>query len=188
MGLIANSETGHRIYLGITGGKIRRRTKDGNEEFYKAVEGKFKGVSVRESEFNGAPVTYYDFHLTDGNDELIVSVNRASSVARGIVLNLASAKSFAGSIIRIEPWAKENNGKTFTNISVYQNGEKLSWVTSELPEVPTVTVGSAIVKDDSKLTAFVQQLVDGINYVVSRESAAPEEGDGLSNELEDMPE
>ena len=187
MGLIANSDLGHRIFLSVTGGKIRRRTKDGNEEFYKSVEGKFKGISMRESEYNGAPVNFYDFHLVDGNDEFVLSINRASSVARSIVLNLASVKSFAGTTIRISPWLKENNGKQFTNISVYQNNEKLGWVTNELPEVPTVTVGSDVVKDDSKLISFVQQLVDGINLVVNRELAS-DEPDGLSSELEDMPE
>lgn len=183
MGLNAVSERGNRIYLGIAHGQVRRRAKDGSEEFYRSVEGTFKGIVTRESEYNGTPLKYYDIILADGQDEYVLSVNRATSVARSIILHLASLKSFGETPIRIEPWNKTaDNGKEYTNVSVYAAGEKIRWVTSDLPEAKSVTVGSVVVRDDSELVEFVQRLADGVNAVLQREQAAP------FSELDDMPE
>ena len=63
------------------------------------------------------------------------------------------------STIRIETYLKDGR----TKVSVFDQGNKLNWITSELPPVRETQVGGRIVKDDSERMSFIAGLVKKIN-------------------------
>ena len=158
-------------YLGIAQGKVTYRPcKDAERQLFDFVEGKVKQILRRDATVNGQPMKFYDFIIFDGEENLALSVPMDSSAARGIILPLAGIQDFAGVAVRISPWLKD----TYTNVSVYVNGQRLNWGVEpkELPPIEKVTVGAKEYVDDSKRMAFIDGLVDAINLRIKQAPAS----------------
>lgn len=178
-----------KLFLGIAQGKVTYRAgRDAEVQTFDYVEGIIKGITRRDATINDKDIKFYEIAIQNGSNNFVLSVPMDGSVARGIILSLASIQNFGGLVVRISPWIKE----TFTNVSVYANGEKVNWAIdpSQLPPLKKVTVGRKEFIDDTDRVAFVEGLVDEINARIASApagSAAPVEGaapvydDGLSN-------
>ena len=166
---LGNNE--RKIYLGIANGKITYRPgRDMERQLFDFVEGKMREIRRRDATINNAPVKFYDFIIENGADTYALSVPVDSGIARGIILPLMSVGNFSDTMIRVSPWLKD----TYTNVSVYANGQKLNWGIDpkELPPVEKVPVGNKEYVDDSKRVNFVEGLVDTINERLRAASSA----------------
>lgn len=154
------NKRGKIVFLNVKDGKIIRRDGLVVEEF-DFVEGTLEKIHTKEREFNGERVLYWYVPLRDDNGDLyLLGLPYSSGVFKGIVLSLANDDRLTPlSTIRIETYLKDGR----TKVSVYDQGEKLNWITSELPPVRETQVGGRIVKDDSERMSFIAGLVKKIN-------------------------
>ena len=190
-----------KFFLGIAEGKITYRpNKDSEKTTYDFVEGRITGISRRDATINDKNIKFYEIGIENGGNNFVLSVPMDGSVARGIILQLASVQNFAGTTVRISPWLKD----TYTNVSVYANGQKLNWAIDpkDLPPVKMVVVGNKEYPDDSERMALVEKLVSEIVERIAAESvegagvvdyeepapAGPVYNDGLDNGQGPMPD
>lgn len=163
-----------RYFLGIKGGKITYRPgRDAEPETYDIFQGELKSIIKREASINGAPTLFYDITFMNSGLTYVLSVPMAGSVARSIILSLASVPNFHGKVIRISPYLKD--GK-YTNVSVYSNGERVKWVIEKLPDVKTIVIGGKTYSDDSERIQCVENYVNVINDRL-RSEVDPETGE-----------
>lgn len=157
---LGNNE--RKYFLGIANGKVTYRpAKDAEVQTFDFVEGRITGISRRDATINGKPMKFYEFSIENGGEKYVLSLLMDSSVARGIILPLASVQNFAGLSFRISPWLKD----AYTNVSVYANGQKLNWGIDpkDLPPIKTVQVGLKEYTDDTERIQLIESLVDQIN-------------------------
>ena len=181
---LGNNE--RRFFLGIANGKVTYRpAKDAEVQNFDYVEGRITGISRRDATINGQAMKFYEFGIENGGEKYVLSVLMDSSVARGIILPLASVQDFAGLSFRISPWLKD----AYTNVSVYANGQKLNWGIDpkDLPPVEKVTVGMKEYTDDTKRIQLVESLVDQINERIAASGSGEVDytqfpGDSAGNE------
>ena len=149
-----------RKWLSIHNGTVEL-SENGQKQSFSYVEGRLLPIYTQQRTFGGERVLRWFMDITDEAGETYsISFPYGSGTFKSIVLSLASEQGLtASTIIRITPYLKNN----YTNVTVTANGNKLSWVTSELPAVEQVTVGSTQYKDDSKRMTFISSLVGGIN-------------------------
>lgn len=154
------NKRGKIVFLNVKDGKLIRRDGLVIEEF-DFVEGTLEKIYTKEREFNGERVLYWYVPLRDDNGDLyLLGLPYSSGVFKSIVLSLANDDRLTPlSTIRIETYLKDGR----TKVSVYDQGEKLNWITSELPPVRETQVGGRIVKDDSERMSFIAGLVKKIN-------------------------
>jgi hypothetical protein len=141
-------------------GKIRY--KSGNQEhLYDYIEGNLTKIDLVKDEYEGEVNFRYHFYLTDSNVTDILQVGEQSSAARGILLSLVS---IAGPIqkIKIAPYAKTKDGKTYTNVWFEHNGQTSDWdkaILEQIPPVEEVKLQSGkTFLDDSARVAFFRKL------------------------------
>jgi len=166
---LGNNE--RRFFLGIANGKVTYRpAKDAEVQNFDFVEGRITGISRRDATINDHAMKFYEIGIENGGEKYVLSVLMDSSVARGIILPLASVKNFAGLTFKISPWLKD----AYTNVSVYVKtpdgkSEKLNWGIDpkDLPPVEKVTVGLKEYTDDTKRIQLVESLVDQINECIA---------------------
>jgi hypothetical protein len=141
-------------YLNIKDGKI---FKDKNP--YDYVGGYLKNIDLKDRDFRGETVKYWYINITskDG-DNYSLALPYYSGVAKSIINSLASGDDFSKEIL-IKPYLSGE----YTKVVTYLGDNKLSWKTSELPNIEEVKVGDKIVKDDSKRMEFIVNLVNEIN-------------------------
>lgn len=157
--MLGNSIT-DRKYLSIRNGRVVYKNGD-NEELYTFVEGYLNGIAKRERTFNGetVPVWYLNLRNEDGGEYCIAFPYNAGSF-KSIVLCLASLEHLSTStVVRIDAYEKDG----FTKVVTRANGEKLNWVTSELPPTREVVVSGQIVKDSTERMRYIEGLVEGIS-------------------------
>lgn len=167
---LGNNE--RKLFLGIAKGKITYRpSRDAERQEYDYVEGRIKGITRRDANINGENIKFYEITIENGSNSFVLSVPQDGSVARGIILSLAGIKNFSGVTVRISPWMKE----TYTNVSVYANGQKAGWAIDpkDLPPIKKVVVGRKEYIDDSERVELVEKLVDEINARIAQEPATP---------------
>jgi hypothetical protein len=143
-----------KTYINIKEGKIFLGSTP-----YDFIEGTLKGIELRDREFKGEAVKYWYIDIkSSGGDLFSLALHYNSGVAKSLFLSLASAPDFLKEL-RIEPYLSGE----FTKINTYLGGERLLWKVNKLPDIEEVTVGSKIVKDDSKRMEFIEGLVSDIN-------------------------
>lgn len=154
------NKRGKIVFLNVKDGKLIRRDGLVIEEF-DFVEGTLEKIYTKEREFNGERVLYWYVPLRDDNGDLyLLGLPYSSGVFKSIVLSLANDDELTAlSTIRIETYLKDGR----TKVSVYDQGRKLNWITSELPPVRETQVGGRIIKDDSERMSFIARLVKKIN-------------------------
>lgn len=154
-----------RKYLTLRDGMVVYKN-NGKEETYSYVEGNLSKVFKLDRNFNGetVPMWYMNIESPDG-ESYSISFPYNSGPFKSIVLSLASLDSLTTSTtIRIETY--EKNG--FTKVVTRADGNKLDWVTSELPATTTVVVSGQKVKDSSKRMEFIEGLVSKIEKNLER--------------------
>lgn len=187
-----NRTNSPRIFLGIAYGKITHRVQ-GQEtpETYTDVEGHLKDIIIRNAEIKGVPTPFMDLIIEDGADTYNLSVQLNSGVARSIILSLASVQNFIGNTVRINPYLSKDG--EHTNIAVYVNNQKVSWVVepSQIPALEYVQVGSQKVADDTKRSKFINQHVLLLQKRLKDAQATPQaqaqENYGMGESGEDLP-
>lgn len=120
-----------KIWIGIKDGKITRRNKDTQEvDTYTFVEGLVQKITPRQREIKGKKINFLDIDIKNGETLLNLSINRDGGVARDIIRSLANINNFNG-IVRISPYKSKKNSD-YTNVSVYREGERVTWITDKM--------------------------------------------------------
>lgn len=160
LGRLDNQETLKKTYLGISHGKVMKATKD-TKEYFNFVEGKLEEVYSKMRNFNGASAKFWYLDIRDGGDLFSLSIPYDSGIFMSIILQLASVEDLSrDTSIKIEPYLGDNG---FTKVKVFAEGEKLDWITKELPPIENVQIGSKSVRDNSMRMAYVEYLVSMVN-------------------------
>lgn len=148
-------DTKRKIYLSISKGKVVHYLPNGGVEYFKNVEGTLQAVYTKERSFNGQKVLFWYIDLKDGADMYSLSLPYVSGTFKSIILALASDKNLTkDKPIIIEPYEKNQ----YTKVVVYSDGEKLDWVTKELPPLKEVVVGGKTYTDDTERMAFIESI------------------------------
>lgn len=182
---LSNNE--RKFFLGISNGKITYKPVNGETEYYDSFQGTLKSIIKREATINGKPAIFYDFIMENSGHVYNLSVPFASGVARNIVLSVASVEDIKDKMVKIAPYTKGD----YTNIVVYVNGEKTSWIIGpdQIPPVKKVVIGTKEIDDDSERIAMVESYVNLINQRLQR-VADVETGEFLDPQVEseDLPD
>lgn len=151
---------GKVFFLNVKDGKIVRKVGNTLQEF-DFVEGTLEKFQKKEREFNGEKCLYWYIPIRDDNGDLFLfGFPYSSGVFKSIVLSLANDDKLTPlSTIRIETYMKDGR----TKASVYDQGERLSWIKASLPPVQERNFGGRIVKDDSERMNYISYLVEGIS-------------------------
>ena len=155
-----DQKRGKIVFLNIKDGKILRRDGLALEEF-DFVEGTLEKIYTKEREFNGERVLYWYIPLRDDNGDLfLMGFPYSSGVFKSIILSLANDQNLTPlSTIRIETYYKDGR----TKVSVYDKGNKLNWITKDLPPVLERQVGGRTIKDDTSRMVYISSLVEEIS-------------------------
>lgn len=148
-----------RKYLHIRNGRVVYKNGE-NEELYTFVEGYLIGIAKRDRTFNGetVPVWYVNLRNEEGGEYSIFFPYNSGSF-KSIVLSLASLEHpTTSTVVRIDTYEKDG----FTKVVTRANGERLNWVTSELPPTKEVMVSGQIVKDSTERMRYIESLVSTI--------------------------
>lgn len=161
---ILDQDTKRKIYLSISHGKVVHYLSDGGVEYFKNVEGTLVGVYLKERSFNGQKVPFWYLDIKDGREIYSISLPYISGAFKSIILALASDKKLTKQTpIIIEPY--EKNG--FTKVVVYSNGQKLDWVTRELPPLKQVEINGKIFTDDTERMEFIKNIAREVKSRIS---------------------
>lgn len=152
---LGNNNRQSRIYLSISKGKIIEGTGSA-KKYFSFIEGSIEAIYTRKSNFHGEEVTRWYIDIADGSELYSLCLPYNSGIFKSIVMSLASDELLSGfTRVKISPYLG-NNG--YTKVSVYSNGDKLSWVTKEIPPQEVIAVGEKQIKDDSKQMEFIVSL------------------------------
>jgi hypothetical protein len=151
-------------YLNLRDGNIILKTATG-EESYNSIEGIIQDIYIKPRQFRGESLKYWYIDIKNQSGELYsLAAPYSSGVIKAILNCLASAEELK--VIRIETY---QSGE-FTKVKVFNSGEPLYWRYSELPPLEDITVGSKIIKDDSKRMSFFEDIakdiVSKVNIVI----------------------
>lgn len=156
MGLGTTQQT-NRTYLTISHGKVER-TERGRKDTFSFVEGCICGILKVQRNYNGENVEKWLIDVADPESGEIYTLSfpYSSGVFKSIILALASYTELtAYTRVKVEPYEKGN----FTNVNTYADGEKLDWVTKELPALEVIQVGGREIKDDTKRMELIAYYV-----------------------------
>jgi hypothetical protein len=156
MGLTTRQKT---KFVNIKEGKLYSEGKA-----FDTLEARLERIRLQTREFRGEEVQYWYFDLIgDRGEKYSLGIHYRSGVARSLINTLASVEDFSKPIA-ITPYQPEEFNKVF----IEQGGQKLSWKTSELPPIQTVTLpGGGLAKDDSARLKFFEDMVADINSRLS---------------------
>lgn len=174
--MLGNKSNRKTQFLGIKDGKIILKTNENTLEKFDFVEGHLVDVRKRTKDLpeKNTVMHLLDFHIEDPSENTlyILSVLENSSPARSIILSLASVGNFVDNVVNINPYPSRD-GK-YTNISVKVNNQKVAWVTTDIPKVNKVQVGTKIVDDDSELVQFINNYIEQLQHRLSDAKATPQ--------------
>lgn len=157
LGQTTTETDSRKIYLSISHGKVIQGT-GANKQLFSYVDGTIEAVYQKTSRFGKEVVNRWYIDLRDGAELYSLCLPYSSGVFKSIMLSLASDEALSSSThVRIEPYEGRNG---YTKVVVYSDGVKLDWVTKQLPEQETVSVGGKTIKDDSKQMEYICSLVD----------------------------
>ena len=158
-------------------GKIRYK-KGEDVYLYDFIEGDLAKLELVEDEYDGEPSNKYHFHLTsqDGTETDILQVGESSSAARGILMSLICID---GPIqhIRVAPYLKEHEGRTYTNVWFEHNGQTVDWkesITSKVPDIERIpTKSGKEFTDDTERRQFYRRIAVELKKRLGQEAPAP---------------
>lgn len=154
-----------KIYLSINHGKVVQGT-GADKQLYSYVDGTIEAIYQKRSTFGKEVVVRWYIDLRDGADLYSLCLPYSSGVFKSIVLSLASDEALSSSTpVRIEPYEGRNG---YTKVVVYSDGVKLDWVTKQLPEQETVSVGGRTIKDDTKQMEYIVSIVNQITERINK--------------------
>lgn len=160
-----DTDTKRKIHLSISHGRIVHYLPGGNVEKFKNVEGKLQDITIKERSFNGKRTPFWYLDMRDGRDCYSLSFPYVSGVFKSIVLFLASHKSLSReTTILIEPYERENH----TKVVVYADGNKLDWVTRELPPLKTMEVGGRTIQDDTERMNYIRGIASQVKERIGK--------------------
>jgi len=163
LGQIEN-EAKKKIYLSVSHGKVVHFLKDGGIEYFKNVSGTVKDVYIKNRVFNGQSFPFWYIDVMDGEDLYSLSFPFESGTFKSIILSLASYKKLKDTTpVIIEPY--ERNG--YTKICVFADGNKLEWVTKELPPLKRETFKGKEFIDDSERMEFIKGIANQVKNRVN---------------------
>lgn len=148
-----------KTYYTIGNGTINHRDKEGNVTSFTGIDGVLKNIILRKGKVNGTEKMFTDFVLEDAGEQLIVSAGLHDGVSNSIISCLVNIEDFSGKL-SLETWLKTaENGRTYTNITVKMNGERVKWV--KLPEKENYDLPTGEKVDSTKKRDdFVDQLIE----------------------------
>lgn len=162
---IVDQDTKRKIYLSISHGRVVHYLTGGNAEYFKNVGGKLQNITVKERSFNGKNARFWYMDLRDGQDLYTLSLPFASGTFKSIILALASAEGLnANTEVLIEPYEKNN----YTKVVVYASGQKLDWVTKELPPLREQRVGDNVFTDDTERMQYIYNLASQVKERIGK--------------------
>jgi len=163
LGQIEN-ETRKKIYLSVSRGKVVHYLQNGGIEYFKNVSGQIKDVYLKNRVFNGQTLPFWYIDIQDGEDLYSISLPFASGTFKSIILSLASYKKLnENTPVIIEPY--ERNG--YTKICVFADGNKLDWVTKNLPPLKTEIFKGKEIVDDTERMNFVADIANQVKNRVN---------------------
>ena len=146
-----------KTYYTIARGKFKRYEGDGQIAEFTGIDGILQDIVERKRAINGEEKVFTDFHFVDGTDNFVVSCEKFGANSNTIVRCLANIKDFSHKIL-LEVWQTTKNDKTYTNISVKQDGQRIQWC--DIPPVETFQIETGeTVKSTKKREAFLAQII-----------------------------
>lgn len=120
------------IYLNVAYGKLMRFMGKGQEEEpYDSVKGKITSIQTITKNIKNRSYRYLYVYMTDGQEKYAVQVPLLKSAGPNIIRSLKAALDKKGSLkgceVEIQTYAKEKDDNTYTNATVYVDGEKMPW-------------------------------------------------------------
>ena len=162
-----DKDTGKRIFLSISHGKVVHYLQGGGVESFKNIEGKLQDITIKERTFNGKRTPFWYLDIKDGRELYSLSLPYVSGTFKSIILSLASYESLNKETnILIEPYEKGN----YTKVVVYADGIKLDWVVKELPPLKEIVVGGNTYSDDTERMSFIKELASKVKERVGKGS------------------
>lgn len=160
-----DTDSRRKVFLSISHGRVVHYLSGGNNEFFKNVAGKLQDITIKERSFNGKNTPFWYIDIKDGRDLYSISLPYVSGTFKSIILALASYNSLnKETTVLIEPYEK----KGFTKVVVYADGEKLDWVTKELPPIKEVEIGGNKYQDDSERMSFIKELASQVKERIGK--------------------
>lgn len=185
---MATYNTPKKTYYTIAHGKLKRYEGEGQVSEFTGIDGFFKGITERSREINGETKMFTDFNFVDGQDNFCVSCEKLGSNSTTIVRCLANIVDFSKKIL-IETWQTEKAGKTYTNVSVKQDGVRVGWV--DIPAVESFQIATGeMVKSSKKRDDYIVALMKQINERVNggaRQEQGAQAAEVDPEPQEDMP-
>lgn len=163
LGQIEN-DTKKKIYLSVSRGKIVHYLPNGGIEYFKNVSGQVKDVYQKNRVFNGQTLPFWYIDVMDGEDLYSISLPFASGTFKSIILSLASYKKLKDTTpVIIEPY--ERNG--YTKVCVFADGNKLDWITKDLPPLHTEIFRGKEFVDDTERMNFISDIAKQVKNRVN---------------------
>lgn len=154
-----------KTYYTIAYGNIRRYESDGTTSEFSGIDGVFRGVTERTREVSGEKKLFVDFNFVDGNDNFCISCEKFSGTCNSLARTLVNIPDFSKKVL-IETWSREDNGRTYTNVSVKQDGNRISWV--DIPAIETFQIQTGeTVKSTKKRDDYIESLLEVLNKSVN---------------------
>lgn len=164
---LGNNDRKSRTYLTISNGKVVEGTGT-NKKYFSFIEGMIEGVYTKKSNFNGEEVTRWYIDITDEGENYTLCLPYNSGIFKSIILSLAADEHLNPfTRVKIVPYLGSNG---YTKVSVYSDGKKLSWITSEIPPQDVIQVGERQIKDDSKQMELIVSLCSAIEKRVNNKA------------------
>jgi hypothetical protein len=143
-------------------GLIRHKDMSGQIHHYGGLEGILTSIDLKEDEYEGEINMKWYFRFEDRDHSMveILQIGETSSAARSLIMTLISCEERVG-WVKIAPYRKNVDGKTYTNLWTEVNGQTIEWkeeVIGNLPEVKEVMVGDKPVLDDTARRKYVRML------------------------------
>lgn len=161
---LGNDSNRSKVYLNISNGKITEGSGASKKQF-SFIEGTIEAIYTRKSNFHGEEVTRWYIDITDGAESYSLCLPYNSGIFKSIILSLAANEHINPfTRVKIVPYLGTNG---YTKVSVYSNGNKLSWITNEIPPQEVIQVGDKLIKDDSKQMKLIVSLCSAIEKRIS---------------------
>lgn len=153
------NELNKKKYYSISHGKVVHYLPEGGLERYKSIEGHVTDVYLKDRTFNGQKVPFWYIDIQDKNELYSVSFPFISGAFKSVILSLASCKTLTrDSWVVIEPYEKDG----YTKVCVFADGQKLDWVTKELPPLKTEIYKGKEFTDDSERMGFIAKIASEV--------------------------
>ena len=153
-----------KSYYTLAYGKLKHFEKDGGTSEYDGIDGIFTGVTERTREVNGEKKVFIDINFRDGNEDFCISCEKYNNNGNTILRCLKNANLSVK--VLIETWQTEKNGRSYTNISVKQEGKRVPWI--DIPEIETFDLPTGErAKSPKKRNAFIDNLIAELNAAVN---------------------